>query len=669
MRWCLLAALAAQADAQRLNLGGPDAPRRGTSLIAEELAQRFERGADRFAPLTTQTNPNEKAVRSAKRELRLAAAELARMGDNAGTEGSHLVLTAMTIDRRLEELDELIETPRDRLVTLALAADLKEARVDWGRGELLTPEQLDRDLRFAFAQLALVSGSSSETEGWVVLGGSQSEVVLVEILAPLAEAGVSDVDLSRLRELADRLELMASWPGYQREARARRSLIVLAADTVLNFPVWLAEPARNRLINDFAATLDTADPESRDKELMLLIAQGRIIEQLTEMGPGRQADRLRSRASQALAERSTPANGALAATELAVQTLDTAEWLGNIQRDESLLRQVRIAWRSLIPDVRNATVNARDAAINLLVDPNNLTNPAELTAITTQETLASDFRSLVRFSERFSPGDSSGDRANEAIADRLLALGQDMDDPELRELSLGLFRELDAQLDLWDEIEQLREPADRVIGDRRNDMSLRLQNMQNQWLAGWGTPGGRGAGEGVAEDLKLTRDVMRTLADVHAFTDLSALESWPGFEMSPATRRLVTYELTGAVDGLASELIRGPSEISRQRTSGNLISLRGSHGPALLSGRLARLANESGLAVGGTLGELGFGPPVRESWMADHRDAIADVSWYSAELSRQVANDPDLSQTRTQETRAHLLWRALRTLEAIERDQ
>jgi hypothetical protein len=669
-RWCSLlaaGALAAQANAQRLNLDGPEAPDAGSSLIALEITQSMTNQAERLDPQAWHNDPDRQALEATKREIRLAAAALAQIGNNAGTNGSHLVLTAMTIDRRLEELDDILSQSDDRAMLLALAADLETLRNDWNRGERIAPDQLDRDLRFAFAQLSMHAQGRINSIGWAVLGSNLAESSLQDILVPLAESGVGDIDLAKLSELGDRLDQMNQWPGFARESTTRRSLIVQAAEAISNYPVWLPAATRKRLADDFAAAMDTKDPADRDAELMLLIAQGRVIDQLTEMGTGRQADRLRSRAANALAERSTDASGSLSATELAVETLDTSALLSDIQRDDSLLRQIRIAWRSLIPDVRNVNVNARDAAVNLLVDPTNITNPGELSAIAALRTLADDFAILRRFSDRFAPGTETEDKANTAIAERLLALGQDMDDEELRPLSLELFRELNDQLDLWEEIRSLRDSADRVIGDRRDDLTLRLQNLNNQWLAGWGTLGGRGAGQGVAEDLKITRDVLRTLADVNAFTDLATLNSWPGFEMSQASRRLVTSNLTGEVDGLVSELIRGPSEISRRRTFSTMTSLRGTHGPALLTGRLARLATQEGLTLAGPIAELGFGPPVRDSWMAVHRDAIADVCWYTAELSRQNANDPDESETRTQELRAHLKWRALRTLEAIER--
>jgi len=465
-RWCSLlaaGALAGPASAQRLNLGGPEAPAAGTSLVALEIVQKMTREADRLDPQAWQNDPDRQALEAAKKELRLAAASLAQLGDNAGTDGSHLVLTAMTIDRRIEELDDLLSQSGDRAAFLSFASDLESLRIGWGRGEAIGPARLDRDLRFAFAQFALHARNPAHSVGWAALGSLPTEVSLHDILSPLAESGVGDTDLAKLNRLGDRLDLMSTWPGYARESATRRTLIVRAAQAISDFPVWLSAQTRKRLADDFAAAMDTKDPANRDAELMLLIAQGRIIDQLTEMGTGRQADRLRSRASNAIAQRTVDAAGTLGATELAVKTLDTSALLSDIQRDDSLLRQIKIAWRALIPDVRNINVNARDAAVNLLVDPTNITNPGELTAIASLHTLADDFAILRRFSSRFAPGTESDDKANTAIAERLLALGQDMDDESLRPLSLELYRTLNEHLDLWDEIRELRDAADRVI--------------------------------------------------------------------------------------------------------------------------------------------------------------------------------------------------------------
>ncbi|MCA9274185.1 MAG: hypothetical protein KDA31_14200 [Phycisphaerales bacterium] len=662
--------LIAPARAQILNLDGPAAPAPGTSVLAAELIERFTRSADRLDPDAWQNDPDRRALESAKRELRLAGATLAERGNGAGTDGSHLVLAAMTIDRRLEEIDELLTGSNDRALLLALAHDLEELRLNWSRGGEITPAQLDRDLRYAFAQLALLGDRPRpDSAGWILPESLETPSDLDAILARLGEAGVDGETLALLEDDLDRLELMREWPGFVREAQVRSRLIAEAADVLSHIPVWMSEGARNRLVQDFAGAVRSENPEARDAALELIAAQGRVIALLTEMGEGRQGDRLRSRFTAAIADRSTSDTDSLMATQLAVRTLDVSESLSNLQRDDAMLRQLRPTWRRLVPLVRDAMVNARDAAINLIVDPAGVTNPGVLSAIAAQQRLREDFAVIERFSVRFAPGDSPMDKANTAIADRLLAIGQDMNDNDaLLEPSLRLMRDLDAELDLWEEIENLREPVSRVIGQRRDDLALRLSNLQNQWLAGWGTPGGLGAGEGVAEDLKVVRDVMLAMADVSAFTDLAALESWPGYEMDQQVRRLITRELTAQIDALAGETIRGPSEISRQRTAAGLVSLRGTFGAALLTGRLARLGESEGLAPTNPIGELGLGPPARDSWMAPHRDALADISWYAAELSRVLVGDPDESEQRTQEVHAHLRWRALRTLEAIERE-
>ena len=91
--------LIAPAHAQVLNLDGPAAPSPGTSVLAAELIERFTRNADRLDPDAWQNDPDRQALENAKRELRLAGATLAERGNGAGTDGSHLVLAAMTIDR------------------------------------------------------------------------------------------------------------------------------------------------------------------------------------------------------------------------------------------------------------------------------------------------------------------------------------------------------------------------------------------------------------------------------------------------------------------------------------------------------------------------------------------------------------------------------------------
>lgn len=576
----------------------------------------------------------------------------------------------MTIDRGLEQFDAAINASTDRALLLALAKDLADLNLEWSRGGPIPPAQLDRDLRYALAPLTLTQNTPAvATSGWLLAEPTPAPADLTHAIATLGEAGVPGETLALLEDDLDRLALMQTWPGFTREARLRARLIEGAAVTLSRTPTWLTPEAKARLLEDFDAAVRAESPDTRDTALALIASTGRVLALLTEMGEGRQSDRLRSRASEAIAARTADDAEALAATDLAARTLNTSESLSNLPRDESMLRQIRPAWRVLVPRVRDATVSARDAAVNLLVDPAGVTNPGALASLGAQQRLMDDFTTLTRLSARFAPGDAPDDKANAAIADRLLALGQDMtENPALLDPSLALMRDLNAQLDLWQDIDALREPAARVIGDRQNDLAIRLESLQNQWLAAWGTPGGLGAGEDVARDLTLTRDAFRTMADASAFTDLAALESWPGYELDPQVRALLARELSAQIDALASEILRGPSTIALQRAAAALVTLRGNFGPALLTGRLARLAKPTGLAPAHPLAELALGPPVNGSWMAHHRDALADVSWYAAEWSRALVEDPSESNTPTQELRAHLRWRALRTLEAIERE-
>lgn len=661
--------LSAAARAQ-LSLGGPEAPEPGSSLLAPAMASRLERDAERFDPQAWASDPNRQALESAERELRLMAAELARMGATLGTDGSHLMLAAMTIDRRLDELDNALQSLDDRVMLGSLAHDIAQVRVDWDRGEVVSPEQLDRDLRYVLAQAALLRFDSLPTgQGWFEVGRSTPMGSLDDVIESLRGVGLSPGTIESLIELNDRLKLMQAWPGYTRSSDAEMRAIRGAADTLLGLPGWITQEARQRFLNDFSDAISSRNTTIRTELLKLIAAQGRVIEQLSALGEGREATRLRSRAAKALAQETADAAVALAAAKLASETLAITAKQTGLDRDDDVLRQLKPAWRKLVPKVRNTSVSARVAAVALLVDPTDLTDPGVLASIAAQRQLADDFQILRRLSALLKPDPAHTNRAYDAIANRLLALGKDMNDPDLFDSSLALFRQLDRELDLWDEINQLREPAMRVVGNRRDALTLRLDKLRDSWLAAWGTPGGRGSGELLSGDLEMMAGVLRALADVDAFTDLGALESWPGFEMMPRVRRTVTDGLSSAVDSLVADVVRGPSPIALERSTNGLIKLRGSYGPALVAGRLARLGREDGLALAGPIAELALGPPTDDSWMADHRDAIADICWYSTELTAAHTDDPGEERDATKSLRAYLLWRSLRTLEAIERER
>ena len=661
--------LSANAEAQQLNLGGPEAPEPGSSLIAPALASRLERDAERFDPDAWKADPDRQALESAQRELRLLAAQLATEAAALGTDGSHLMLAAMTLDRRLDELDTTLQSLDDRVMLQSLAHDIAEVRVDWDRGERISPEQLDRDLRFVLAQAALLRFDSPPAgQGWFSPDPIAETQGLDDVVDSLRGVGLSPGTIESLVEMQSRLKLMQLWPGYARSADAEARAVRGAAETLVGLPGWVTPEARQRIMNDFSDSITSKNTDAQMTLLRLIATQGQLIGQLGEMGPGREATRLRSRAAKALAQETADAAVSLSAAQLASETLAITAKQKGLDRDDDVLRQLRPAWRTLVPKVRNTSVSARVAAVGLLVDPTDITDPGVLASIAAQRQLAGDFRILRRLSALLRPDPDHPNRAHDAIASRLLALGKDMKDPELFDSSLMLFRQLDHELDLWDEIDRLRGPAMRVVGNRRDALTLRLDKLRETWHSAWGTPGGRGSGELLAGDLEMMAGVLHTLVDVDAFTDLTALENWPGFEMSPRVRRTVTDGLSSAVDSLVADVVRGPSPIALERSTNGLIKLRGSYGPALVAGRLARLGPENGLTLAGPIAELALGPPTHGSWMANHRDAIADICWYSAELTAAHTDDPSEQRTATKQLRAHLLWRSLRTLEAIEMD-
>ena len=126
----------------------------------------------------------------------------------------------MTIDRRLDEIDEQLAASNDRALLLAFAHDLEELRLDWSRGSAISPAQLDRDLRFALAQLAVTGDRPRpDSAGWILPEALETPSDLDAVIVRLGEAGVDGETLALLDDDLDRLELMRKWPGFVREAQ------------------------------------------------------------------------------------------------------------------------------------------------------------------------------------------------------------------------------------------------------------------------------------------------------------------------------------------------------------------------------------------------------------------------------------------------------------------
>jgi hypothetical protein len=692
------------ARGQLLDLGGPPVPGAGQGLAALELAARLDGEADRLEA----EQPGEALAvlrRDGRVALRRAASTLAELGEAHAAAGSPAVLWAMTIETRLAELDRLIAESRDGPLLAALAADWQQLELDWSRGRLPEPEALDESIGSALAQLALDRsalglGAVRVGAGWLPSGEAISADDLRARAGSLSAAGVEAEIVRSMEWHADRLERTWAWPTYARRASAEAGLMVDAADGLLSLPGWTTPACRARLTSDLAEGLgretaldavvdsvvdpvvdpvvDWGTPGRRGALLGLVIEHARLLNGLDRLDPGREADRLRVRACEAIAGRQ---HDDLTAVRIAAEGVVLSVSRPDTGADERIVRVVRPAWRGLVPLVRQTTVTARDAAVNLLLDPAQATDPGTLAALAAQRRLFEDFAVLERLSVELESGLEMGSERGAGAGegsgvapsllgpfeDRVLALGQDVGQEPTRAQALTMLRSMDAQLAHWRSIAADRATAVRVMGERGRELPERIGSLEEAWLRGWGVPGGNGPESPTLTELSSQAQVMALLSDAEALTRQDTINAWPGLELSPRARRSLAQGLTEAIDELLPDAMRAGNAVSVARTADRLVALRGAYAPALLVGRLSRLAQARGIELSSALEELALGPPTPGAWMVRHRAAIAEVCRYAEELGRvqvQSRGDDESLARLGNVTR----WRALRTLEAIEAD-
>lgn len=654
-----------EAGAQLLDLSGPEAPESGEGLAALEIATRLTRSAERWAEDAGSSDGVAALRAKAKSAYRGAAAALAELGESQRDDGSSAILWTMTIDARSSALDELIDASDDASLLAAIAADFGALDLAWSRGEAMSPAELDEQIGSALAVLAQQSlGKTGTAVGWFTGSPGLTADDVRSRGSALAELGASNAALGSLDRVADEIEMLLSWPTYASRGEAMARLVVSAIDAVRALPGWTPEGARTRLLDDVGAAL-TLPIDQRRVALGVATQHARLLASLDRLEEGREANRLRARAAETIEARSTRDAEALRASTLAAATIATSVSRERIREDDHIARELRPAWRRLVPMVRDATVTARDEALDLLIDPSRATDPGVLAAVAAQRRLFDDFALLERLSDRLEAGLDGPDELVSLVRDRLLGVSQTAMDDERRDAALAMLRAFDAQLATMDRIGADAETAVRVMGDRGRDMPLRRLELRDAWLRGWAVPGGAGPDAETLAELELLARLTALLADAEAFTRLDPLMTWPGFELSVRARRAIAGGLTEGIDELVPDAMRGGNTVARGRSEDRITTLRGEHAAALLSGRLARLGRDAGLALAGPLEEIALGPPVDDAWMAQHRASIADVCRYAEEFGRLAVttgrDDPELAQIRSL-----VNWRALRLLEAIE---
>ncbi|MEL7482822.1 MAG: hypothetical protein AAFN41_00570 [Planctomycetota bacterium] len=665
----LLLALGAggAASAQVLDLSGPDAPEAGAGLAAGELSNGLERDADRWEESAASESGLVKLRGEAKSALRSAAAALADLGESARDDGSAALVWARTIQVRAEAIDGLIDASDDPAMLAAFAADFQALELVWSRASDADAAVIDEQIGSA---VAVLGQSVVTTERFGVGWFSVAEAATADDVrsrgAAFADRGASEAMLGALESLADEIEVLRKWPTYSGRAESIARDATASLDGLAALPTWTPEPTVARLVLDVGEAF-ALPMASRRTALRTAAQHARLLIALDGLEEGREADRLRARTAEAIAERTTDDTDALPASTLAADAVAVSVSRGSVREDDHIVRELRPAWRRLVPLVRDATVTARDEAIDLLIDPSRATDPGVIAAVAAQQRLFEDFALVERLSDRVEAGLEGPDELVSLVRDRLLGIAQSAGDDEQRDAALEQLRAIDAQLTTMDRIAADAETAVRVMGDRARDLPTRQTELRNAWLRGWAVPGGSGPDANTLAELKLLADLTALLADAEAFTRLDTLMTWPGFEMSVRARRAIAQGLTEGIDELVPDAMRGGNTVARDRSENRLTTLRGEHAAALVAGRLARLGPEAGLTLAGPMEEIALGPPVDGAWMAHHRDAIADVCRYAEELGRlSVTSGRD--DARLAQMRSLVNWRALRLLEAIERE-
>ena len=656
------------ANGQFLDLSGPDAPEAGAGRAVSELSARLSRAADRIRESEGDDDGLAGLRGRAKAAFRSAAASLADLGESQRDDGSVAVLWAMTLDARGPELDGLIEATGDAAVLAALAADFEALDLAWSRGELSEAGALDEQIGSAFAALArTVAADARGGTGWF---HGKARTTADDVRAregTLAALEAGDAAVNAVSVVADEIEMLRAWPTYAARGEMMALDLTTAVDALAALPAWTPAAAKNRLVSDVGEAL-ALPIEGRRLTLRVAAQHARLLIALDGLEEGREADRLRARASEVIATRATDDSTALPASTLAADTIALSVSRGSIREDDHIVQELRPAWRRLVPLVRGVTVTARNDAIDLLIDPTKATDPGVLSAVAAQRLLFDDFALLERLSDRVEPGLEGPTELVSLVSDRLLGIAQTSMDDDARDDAIALLRAMDGQLAMFDRIEADAETAVRVMGERGSERPTRQTDLRDAWLRGWAVPGGTGPDAETIAHLTLVADLTALLADAEAFTRLDTLMSWPGFEMSVRARRAIATGLTKGIDDLVPDAMRGNNAVARDRSTSRLTTLRGDYAAALVAGRLARLGPDAGLSLAGPIEEVSLGPPVDGAWMSRHRCAIADVCRYAEELGKLAVttgrDDPELA-----EMRSLVNWRALRLLEAIELEQ
>ncbi len=367
--------------------------------------------------------------------------------------------------------------------------------------------------------------------------------------------------------------------------------------------------------------------------------------------------------------------------------------------EKNLVRQARPPFRTFAASLRASQLKLLQALPDILARADAMTDPGITATIAAHRRTVQDVQALIALSAAMSDADAKGE-PNVAgpwklAADRLFKLGQDLSKLATHDESLTALREfatqaqdfttLPGEASLRDYVHATQANAGQpgpasawsiLTGDRAAALLSEVADRRGTWLSGWDRAGYAGSPAEVTR-LRALRELMTLLDEASVITpvpraastgasgtpsapstvpaagprgipsDLStdgewtpqyaALQSWPGWDLSPEAFALLTA-------GLPEDL----AEATRLITTGDaaacaalLARTRKSHAAALLAARLARDLTGVRAAASTqpsqpdttpeTLLEFAAGGPFPIDWESNQLSRIAEICRYSEE--------------------------------------
>lgn len=592
---------------------GPAAPEAGTGRHVHAMVERLKAG-----------EADETPAGIARRRVRLLAAALLERGEAMGESGSALVVRGLLLARAERE----IEGRGDEALAW-LADDL--AALSEGLNAGWDISALDRGLRDAFSLLgAPPNGAVAwdeerwrelQSEDWALKG------VLREVEALLADA-------SRVT-------------AYSRSAAMIRGAVVEAGWLAQRRPAWVTPEAHAA----YASRLESAcrrllDPDRRaeaGESLRRLARAGRIAALLDGLERSTASQRVQGAFAAHVADGG--ASPVLPTFERFVLLTERRVRPGE---ERETARPLRPAFTPLAAAARQSRGSLVEALARGLDARSGATDPALLEAAEAHRRRMEDIE-LVRRLERVIalPPPRAGLEAQvkpefAVVAQRLMALGNDMGEPRLAEVALTQFRELADRLVRYHALPAegaLRaalaadapgfEAWEAATAGQAAQLAARIDERRAAFLDAWSDRRGVKAAqaEEAAAALEALQAALPLIADTAALHGLEgewAVRPWCALSAEAAAF------LQSHSAGLGEELTR-----IALGGEGALEATRLEHAAALLIGRIARLHGGEFLAVDVLcFGPAAVGEPYSTAVEA-HAETVALVCRYLEEAARE----------------------------------